>query len=388
MRQKSLPVGTPPQSQIVSPTVASDTDILFGGSGKVTHRPMTEEEQRAIANGGAPNMKLSDAEKRQLLKMGWTEGSPVPDNVAEMFASVVSSYKAEAVKRGALPQELVVREFDDLPTQEQERMRQSLREATDAMKSGRGQVVFSEYPADAAHVLDVESLPMMEIPDWRTEPAPPMPSQEPAPVSAPEAEPARIEPTKAASSTNQRCVHCGGDPFEDMTKSPIPLEDKKAYLLSIGTGRSFEKEYSLFHDTVRVRFRTLRPGEYDLIAAWAYEKALKEVRWSQQNLEAYVNVLRRHEATIATALQTVYLKGTAEGSSLFWSAPKGQRPGLKDWEADYGSMTLDDLLDRFNEAVGAEALIAGIRDRLAVFNLLDHRLTLNVNDTENFWRGT
>jgi len=178
-----------------------------------------------------------------------------------------------------------------------------------------------------------------------------------------------------------------------MSKSPpYPIvgtrEDKYAYLLAIGMGKSFEKEYSIFGNTITVRFRALRAGEYDLINAWASQKTKEETDRFPVDFETFLHSVRRHESLAAVVLQTTRLTSSMSGSPLMWSAPQGNSPGLKDWTSIYPDITtLDMLIDRFCEVVGSESVIAGLKDRLMHFNRLEYHLTTNANDTERFWQG-
>jgi hypothetical protein len=153
-------------------------------------------------------------------------------------------------------------------------------------------------------------------------------------------------------------------------------------------GKSFEKEYSIFNNTITVRFRSLRPGEYDMINAWASRKTKEETQNVPVDFDAFLHIVRRHESMAAVVLQTTHLKCSISGSPLLWAAPHGNSPGLKDWTAVHPDVTtLDTLIDRFNEEIGSESVIAGLRDRLMHFNRLEYQLTTNANDTEHFWQG-
>jgi len=321
-----IPAAPPaPAGSAPTPQLSTDADILFAKTGTTVSRPMTEADRTAVSQGQIPMSHLSEAEKRQLMKLGWSEGQPVPPDIAETFAKVVEEYKTEAVRQGHLPKDLVIHEISDLPPQEQERMRQIISESADALRNqSQSSATFSSYPSNVANVLrqsPVVSAKEIVIPDWEPQTAEP-----PAVNTAPdvqETQPAKSDSSShdSSASMTKRCVHCNGNPYEDMSKAEIPFEEKKRYLLAIGTGRSFEKEYGLFNNTIRVRFRALRAGELDVIAAWANEKAVAETKSPRYDIGLYVEAVRRHQACVAAALQTVLLQSTLPDSSLFWQAP-------------------------------------------------------------------
>jgi len=360
---------------------------MFSRPGTAVQRPMTPEEQQAIAQGKSPTANISEPEKRALLKMGWSEGSPVPPDIANIFSHIVAEYKSTAVQQGAVPKEMVIRDIDDLPPQEQARIRSAVQESIATMQKNPSTTVsFSSFPPDVAEAMQGFSENLLEevsIPDWKSHSVTPPPATQ----TEPQQETSAVSQEPRPPS-KRRCVHCGGDPFEDVNKNPISREDKYAYLLAIGMGKSFEKEYSIFGNTITVRFRSLRPGEYDMINVWASQKTREETERMPVDFEAFLHIVRRHESLAAVVLQTTRLVSNMSGSPLIWMAPPGNSPGLKDWIAAHPDVTtLDVLIDRFCEVIGSDSMIAGLRDRLIHFNRLEHRLTTNANDTESFWQG-
>ena len=382
MRRGSMPPPVPPAEPM-----GADSNFMFSRPGTAVQRPMTPEEQQAIAQGKSPTANISEPEKRALLKMGWSEGSPVPPDIAGIFSKIVSEYKSTAVQQGAVPKEMVIRDIDDLPPQEQARVRTAVQESIAIMENNPTTTMsFSSFPPDVAAAMQgfsADALKEVSIPDWKDSiPAPPPTAQT---ESKPETSAVSQE---LPSPPGKRCVHCGGDPFEDVTKNPISRDDKYAYLLAIGMGKSFEKEYSIFGNTITVRFRSLRPGEYDTINVWASQKTKEETERMPVDFDSFLHIVRRHESLAAVVLQTTRLVSNMSGSPLIWMAPPGNSPGLKDWIAAHPDVTtLDVLIDRFCEVIGSDSMIAGLRDRLIHFNRLEHRLTTNANDTESFWQG-
>lgn len=389
----------------VSTAQISDADILFGPSGKVTHRQMTEEEKQMISQGQSPTSNLSEVEKRQLLKMGWTEGQPVPPNIQEIFQRVIAETQVQPTVPGHLPKELPVTDISSLPSQEQERVKSAMQSAIAAAVNNtpsKSTVEFTNYPPQLAEAMqqmaNIDKLAPVAIPGWDdgtaakgTSPA------VVAPASAVQPEQQSAEPISVneerrditpSVSPNQRCVHCGGDPFEDLEKSPIDLEDKRKFILSIGTGGSFEKEYLIFNKTILVRFRARRAGESDLIDRWANEKAQEEIKYRRLYIEDFHLRVQYYAVVISAALQTTYVKSAYQKSNLYWTAPEGNNPGLKDWTDAYQITTLDALLENFHKAMGSDAVVVAIRERLMQFNALDYKLMSNANDVENFWTGT
>ena len=410
-KPKTLRVSVPSEPAVVNEMSAADLDLLLSRSCTAVQRPMTEEERQAVSQGKSPMVSYSSAEKRELLKCGWKEGDPVPPNIAAILAEIVQEYQAKGSENRSVPQgKMIVTEIDDLPPQEQARMRAAVQDAIAQMKANQeGSVSFSAYSPDIADsVKDYFSEKEVVIPDWQgnttvaVEPSTDdfkdrmqkssSPKRESTVDSSTPPAPAHAEKVGEQRSkeivTGQRCVHCGGDPFEDITQTDISREDKRNYLLAIGTGKSFEKEYTVFHDTITVRFRALRPGERDLIQAWASEKANEATKKRAVDFKTFIEIANYHERIGLSVIQTTYLRGNLEQSSLLWRAPEGNRPWLKDWTEEYGIQTLDDLIEKFQESVGSEAVMLAIQERLSYFSILAYRLTNSAADTENFWKGT
>jgi len=228
----------------------------------------------------------------------------------------------------------------------------------------------------------------------------PIPSDTPQPIQLPTFE-KNPEPTfcktcgrdPKAEKKRLTCSHCGGDPLDDLEKTPIALEDKRAFLLSLGTRRPFEKEYRLFADTISVRFRALRSNEIEQLTIWSVRAAAKEFRESNPDIILTQKDLQERagykELLGSVVLQTVLLQSRIEGSDLFWAAPQeAAYPTMQDWERAYGITNMDDLIEKFLEEVPSEPVLLALQYQLEQFNLLQARLGREAMNTQNFWKGT
>jgi hypothetical protein len=332
-----------------------DRDVTMGRKLTPMVRKMTEAEIAQVTAGVSPQSRLSPVERKSLLQLGWQEGQPVPENFFTRFQTLVKDYKTEAVRTGLTTEQLTIRSVDDMPPELQERARQLLKETTQAISGAPKTMTFSGYPAHAQESL--AKLSAVEIPEAEPPSAPPP------------------DPPQGAVQKNQ-------------TEDSIDPEDKQRYLLAIGTGRSFEKEYALFNETIRIRFRATRAGELDQIRSWAVAKTIKEFEGQKVEPLIFLETERRYEHRLQMALQTVSVMSPLPASDLYWAAPEGKGSGLTDWKAVYPEIqTFDDLITWFEMTIGSEALMHAIIDRLFAFAKLDVHLTLHANDTENFWRG-
>ena len=149
----------------------------------------------------------------------------------------------------------------------------------------------------------------------------------------------------------------------------------------LGTKKPFEKEYTIFRDTIKVRFRTLRAREFEEISLWAIKTVAREKILAPQEMMPRVRYM---ELLGSLVLQTRLLQCSLEGAELFWGAPDKPYPTLADWEVE----SFDALVDHFMEEVPAEAVIVALQHQLTKFNELDFRLSREANNTTNFWKGT
>jgi len=369
---------------------------------------------------------MTKLERDTLTQLGWQEGEPVPPDFAAELQEVFTRYVARKQAEGIDPAKIPMRNIEDLPPEEQARLRESMRNMIAGMKTSpvpqaippaqTNSTTLSEYPDSVRTALagvdlsPIDSKPTAESSQLSsqspTQPQPPSKwtsTFEITPVSVTQ----EVQPQPAHTPTlcktcghdpnaekkRMTCFHCGGDPLEDPDKVPISLEDKRAFLLSLGTRRPFVKEYRLFADTITVRFRALRSNEIEPLTIWSVRVAAKEFKEANPDMILTQEDLRDRagykELLGSVVLQTVLLHSRIEGSDLFWASPQEvPYPTLQDWEREYGIANMDDLVQKFLEEVPSEPVLLAIQYQLEQFNLLQARLSREAVNTQNFWKGT
>ncbi len=380
-------------------------------------RPMTDKELAAIRAGQAPSTRLTKLERDTLVKLGWQEGKPIPPNLSTELKTAFSDYVAQKQAEGVPLDQIRISRLEDLPESEQIRMkavmramidREKTQQSTAAVAASRAEPL-SAYPDSVRQVLagvdltpsvsssapkPVDERPLTGYPDsvrqTRSETWEPASSQNTV-TSTPSAVPEKRDVPVTTCLTCGRdpyrekqrivCTHCGGDPLDDPDAGDISLDDKRRFLIALGTKRPFEKEYTIFRDTIKVRFRTLRAREYEDISLWAVKAVAREKVLPPQEMMPRVRYMEQLGSLV---LQVRLLQSTLEGSELFWASPETPFPTLADW----GVESLDELLDHFMEEVPAEAVVVALQYQLMKFNELDYRLSREANNTTNFWRET
>jgi len=377
-------------------------------------RAMTAGERESVLAGQSPSTRLTKLERDTLTRLGWQEGEPVPPEFATELQKVFADYAAREQAKGMDISKIPMRNIEDLPPEEQTKLRESMRSMIDGMKafsptqptapSSHAHHVppLSAYPESVRSALaGVDLSPIDAKPEIPKGPdKTPFPSDTPQPTPLPTFEKSP-EPMicktcgrdHKAEKKRLTCSHCGGNPLDDFQQIPITLEDKRAFLLSLGTRRPFEKEYRLFADTISVRFRALRSNEIEQLTIWSVRAAAREFRESNPDIILTQKDLQDRagykELLGGVVLQTVLLQSRIEGSDLFWAAPQEVAyPTMQDWERAYGITNTDDLIEKFLEEVPSEPVLLALQYQLEQFNLLQARLGREAMNTQNFWKGT
>ena len=389
-----------------------------GGSVPIpVSREITEKERAAIQAGQAPSTRLTKLERDTLTKLGWKEGEPIPIDLSTELKNTFSQYVAQKQAEGIPLEQIKIGRIEDLPESEQIRLQGVMREMIESQKTRRTTEVvlprsdqLEVYPDSIRQVLtgvdltpsvsdtvspkQTDGQPPARYPDpskrtftEQPEPVAPPKATIPEPSSPPEKRDIPVSTCLTCGRDPYRakqrivCSHCGGNPLDIPDEKDISLEDKRRFLIALGTKKPFEKEYSFFGDTIKVRFRTLRNREFDALPVWAIKKAAGEKMLAPQDMFARVQYL---ELLGSVVLQTKLLQSTLSEGDLFWSAPDVPYPTFEDWGVD----SMDRLVDHFLEEVPSEAVIVALQQQLTKFNELDVRLSRESKNTTNFWRET
>jgi hypothetical protein len=391
-------------------------------------RPMTPQEIEMVRAGKSPDLALSELERRNLIKAGWEEGTVPPAGFPDALQEIISGYVNQKRTEGVPFDQIKIRDISDLPPEEQIKVKAAFQSLLEQERNKPSVTVseLTEYPESIRNeIMKIQNkeIPQRIIPQQQpvSQPSPqpaPQSTPQPAPQSTPQsisesvAPPVSPAPQPVSSQVSVSvpalvlpgvcptcgcnphdgkrrltCIHCGSDPLENPDEFKIEKVDKQQFLTAIGSGHPFKKNYSAFNGKISVMFRSLKSMEYEHLSLWAASRAAKEV---SPRAESYSNFLERvsyYELMGGLVLQTVLLKGTDEGSTLFWASPEGIYAGLKEWKEHFGINGFDELLERFQEEIPSESVITAIRLCLIDFNRLDYRLTREGLNTENFWKG-
>jgi hypothetical protein len=392
-------------------------------------RPMTPQEIESVKAGVMPDMRLSDLERRNLIKAGWEEGTPVPAGFPEALQGIITEYLNQKRSEGVAFDKIKIRDISDLPPEEQIKVQAAfqnlMKQDTARRKREEETSNLNEYPESIRNEIQkiqTSDLPVIET-ETKPTPAPvsvpvpvldpeptPVPNLDPKPMpvvmtqESPELEPPQetqprpyiqytgLCPTCGCDPNGGKriltCVHCGCDPLEDPDQFEISIEDKRAFLTAVATGHPFQKGYKIFNGVIYVRFRSLKAMEYEHLTLWSTKRAAQEAPPRGEAYREFLDRAQYYELMGGLALQIVLLESSRKDSELCWFAPEGKYAGLKEWKEQYGVDGFDDLLIKFQESIESESVLAALRTRLIEFNRLDYRLTREGTNTENFWEGT
>jgi hypothetical protein len=379
-------------------------------------RNMTDQEIAAIQAGQAPSTRLTKLERDTLTKLGWQEGEPIPPNLSGELQAAFTNYVTQQQAQGIPLDRIKISRLEDLPESEQIRMKTVMREMIEQEKIQQTNIAASvsrmeqlaAYPDSIKQVLaGVDLTPAVppvqtSSPTVTATPLNAYPDFVKQTLSEPSVAPVRSTPTVTPTPLRQEipvstcntcghdpfrekqriiCSHCSCDPLDDPNAVAISLEDKRRFLIALGTKKPFEKEYTIFRDTIKVRFRTLRAREFEDISLWAIKTVAREKVLPPQDMMPRVQYM---ELLGSLVLQTRLLQCSLEGAELFWASPDKPYPTLADWNVD----SFGELVDHFMDEVPAEAIIVALQGQLTKFNELDFRLSREANNTANFWQGT
>jgi hypothetical protein len=361
-------------------------------------REMTAQELDAIQAGQVPSMRLTKLEHDTLTKLGWKDGEPIPPDFSAELRNTFTQYVEQKQAEGIPLEKIKIGQIEDLPESEQVRLQNVMRVMIEGQKTRQAVTATTAkseqlevYPDSIRQVLAgvdlspsiVSSNPKQKTTDNSVPIKQSISQQETIPekreIPVTTCQTCGHDPYK--SKQKIVCSHCGGDPLENLNEKEIPVDDKRRFLIALGTKRPFEKEYSFFGDTIKVRFRTLRNREFDELPIWAVKKAASEKLLAPQDMVARVRYL---ELLGSVVLQTKLLQSSLANGELFWSAPDVPYPTFKDW----GVENMDELVDHFLDEIPSEAVIVALQQQLTKFNELDIRLRREARNTTNFWAET
>jgi len=397
-----------------NPNVTLDSLVALSRNGHSVPMPvtreMTEKERASLQAGQMPSSNLTTFERDTLMKFGWQNGDPVPPDFAAELQTAFSEYVARKQAEGMDYRSIKINRIEDLPSEEQTRLKvvmQTLIEKTkgeqqtNTVRSAQTEQ-YTAYPEHVRQVLaNVDFGGATPVPQPTDTPPSPEPGSNEPPFVSPreewgnKPEPGEREIPITVCHTCGRdpwqekqrivCLHCACDPLEDPDAVPIPVEDKRRYLIALGAKRPFEKEYTIFHDTIEVRFRSLGQKELDELTLWAAKSVRNEKVFPPQEIKARI----RHQQMLGSlVLQTRLLRSAVEGAELFWASPETFYPTWDEWKKEFDIDSMDELVKHYMEEIPAEAVILALQQQMTRFNYLEYRLGREGNNITNFWQGT
>jgi len=200
--------------------------------------------------------KPSPSEKAVLEKIGWKEGDPIPQQLAD----VIDEIKAEVQEENLPPpvplttpplQIPEIKTLDSLP----------------ADKRKEFENVFATMLAQAKDAMAQNEAAKKEAAEFFVENAAPGVNE--AIAKARQATVGKLEKTTSEVETKQapkHCEHCGWPYSEKSTVEPTE-DDKDAFVQAILGGKAFQKSYSLYNGKLIFVLRTLTPAWIDEVFA-------------------------------------------------------------------------------------------------------------------------
>ena len=397
-----------------NPDVTLDALVALSRNGHSVPMPvarnMTEKERVSVLAGQSPSSNLTTLERDTLMKFGWQDGEPVPPDFAAELQTAFSEYVARKHAEGIDYRAIKINRIEDLPPEEQARltvvMQTLIEKAKEEQRTDTTRSVRAEhhtaYPDHVKQVLaNVDFGGVTQIPQATIN----VPASDPTPMELPQP-PVREEGQDQMTPNEQAvpvtvcktcgrdpwqekqrivCCHCACDPLDDPDSLPIPIEDKRRYLITLGAKRPFEKEYTIFHGTIEVRFRSLRMRELDELNLWAVRSIRDEKFFSAKEMDARIKSKIMFGSLV---LQIRLLRSLVEGAELFWASPETPYPVWDNWKKEFDIDSMDELVKNFLEEVPSEAVILALQFQMTRFNLLEYQLAREGNNIANFWQGT
>lgn len=359
--------------------------------------------------------RLSPLERTKLEAVGWKEGEPVPDNMADIIAGF--EQKAQSEVQGELPLpadpstppiQFTPVPIEDMPPEQRAKakamvdeslaaaaghvmseQRQATESRSQIAQAGGHQVQMSAAPPapparpatgsvpDVDHVAQAAPPPQATPQMDETPAASPEPSVDPeAPSEAPQAPEA--DPGSAAMAY---CPHCGWDMAAEDIPDPEE-EDRLTFLQSVLGQQSFQKRYKLFGGAMVVGFRTLTSQEIDAVYKQVFqEREDGELKsdieyWERINrYRLYLQIAFTQAGDKLRELPDGLSKETSPHCTGVWKTADGVAP-LK---------AIEQYL--LHEILTTETLSRIIQNTCAQFNRLVAKMEAMIENPD-FWKET
>lgn len=199
--------------------------------------------------------RLTPDERKALETIGWKDGDPVPNDMAERISATADDVRREAVAYVppvapdrpplALPQ---VVDINSVSPEKRRELSAALQEARHG-RTAASMEVQGAAPGVNEAIRAATASPDILLEDDR----------ESATYSAGAPKEEADQPV-----TLTQCGHCGRDPRQGMFTEPSGL-DRQVYMAAMLGGKPFTKEYTFFGGKMKATYRELSTREIDLI---------------------------------------------------------------------------------------------------------------------------
>jgi hypothetical protein len=355
--------------------------------------------------------RLTEAERSKLQAVGWKEGDPVPDNMADIIAHFEQTRAAEVQGALPLPADPATPPVDfkpvaleDLPPEQRGQAKAMVDEAL-ASAAAQSAAARRQDAESRANIAQAGGTPVQmaatpparpatsAVPDANHVPsatpaASPTPQSAPTPAASPEAAQTQETPPEApqaamsdpGSTATAYCPHCGWDmSAEDI---PDPDEDDRiSFLQSVLGQQSFQKQYNLLGGNMIVRFRTLTAQEIDVVYRQVYkEREAGELvtemdYWERLNrYRLYLQIAFVQAGDKQRDLPDGLSKESNPHCTAVWTIPEGTDPlkAIEQWI--------------MHNVLPSETLSRIVQNTCSQFNRVVAKLEARVEDAD-FWKG-
>jgi ribosomal protein L20A (L18A) len=348
----------------------------------VVSRKTTPEEKQALSSGKSPSSLYSEKDRAILMQLGWKEGEVVPPAFAKEFERILDNYAKEQQEQRKPLSEINIRDYEELPDEVKQQASEALKSFQESFSQGGVSTTpLSAYPASLKNVIssvDLRPLSATYPDDEKEEPA----KQESIEKPVPEVQILPSESSKEGSKLCQTCgndpteaghqlicLHCFNNPLENPQDQPIDKNDAVHYINAIGSNQPFTKDYQLFGETIRVRFRNLSIREMEEVEREAVKRTKDDgiLDWTQ----AFTDRVVLYSSRYFLFLQIVELTSSTQ---VLWQSPRVSYPCWSDWAEELDIHSLSELEQAFVSQVSSDGLMTALAQARVRFNLLEMRL--------------
>jgi hypothetical protein len=343
---------------------------------------------------------LTDAEREKLGDIGWVEGEPIPDNMADLIAAAEANAQAEVtgplplpVSPDTPPVTIDPTPIEDLPQAKQTELRKhmdaALSEAADNAATAQQNAAVGAQSDSARKVVSAAMSPQNlgeagepDRPATRTVPDVGFDAQTQAEELAAKAETIE-EKIPELPPGPSHCPHCSWD-MARLDIEPPDQIDRMSFLQSLLGAKPYTKRISLLGDKFHLTLRTLTASEADLAFAQAYTDRDNNEFMSELDFWEKVNRYRLY-------LQIVKVERDGRGVDDFPDGlDKTSNPNAEEhWKFPEGTTQPLKLVEQHMQSkiLTTEHLSRILQVEVNRFNQQVSKMEAMVDNTD-FWKAT